>query len=143
MEQKRFVKVGLTVEHFRAYVAMIDKEVSDYFDSSPNFKTYQSGSTKEWSKFHTFNALSEITIFTASRTLQGEEVRKGLDTTVADYYHDLDGGFTPLNFLFPNLPLPSYWRRDRAHKKMSDFYLGVIKKRKEEGSSEVSSHHQF
>ncbi|KAG8944406.1 Lanosterol 14-alpha-demethylase [Tulasnella sp. 424] len=136
MEQKRFVKVGLTIEHFRAYVAMIDKEVGDYLDSSRFFGTYQSGNTSEWGKFNAFRALSELTILTASRTLQGEEVRNGLDASFAKYYHDLDGGFTPLNFLFPNLPLPSYWRRDRAHKKMSDFYISVIQKRKEEGGSE-------
>lgn len=137
MEQKRFVKVGLTIEHFRAYVAMIDKEVGDYLDSSRFFGDYQAGNTSEWGKFNAFRALSELTILTASRTLQGEEVRNGLDASFAKYYHDLDGGFTPLNFLFPNLPLPSYWRRDRAHKKMSDFYISVIQKRKEQGGSEV------
>ncbi|KAG8893670.1 Lanosterol 14-alpha-demethylase, partial [Tulasnella sp. 403] len=133
MEQKRFVKVGLTIEHFRAYVPMIDKEVENFLNSSPMFKTYQSGKN-EWGSFHSFKALSQITIFTASRTLQGEEVRRGLDASVADLYRDLDGGFTPINFLFPNLPLPSYYRRDRAHKKMSDFYVSVIQKRKAEGS---------
>lgn len=134
MEQKRFVKVGLTNEHFRAYVGMIDKEIEDYFNSSDRFKTWQSGKTDVWGTFHTFNALSEITIFTASRTLQGEEVRAGMSASVADLYHDLDGGFTPINFLFPNLPLPSYRRRDIAHQKMSDFYVSVIQKRKENGA---------
>lgn len=138
MEQKRFIKAGLTTDHFKSYVGMIDKEVGDYFHTSPFFKGYRSGDTHQWHSFHAFKALSEITIFTASRTLQGSEVREGLDASFADLYHDLDGGFTPINLLFPNLPLPSYWRRDRAHKKMSDFYVSIIQKRKEQGASEVS-----
>ncbi len=138
MEQKRFVKVGLTIDHFKAYVPLIVKELNDYLNSSPTLSVFQTGRTDSWGSFHTFKALSQITIFTASRTLQGQEVRDGLDSSVADLYHDLDAGFTPINFLFPNLPLPSYWRRDRAHKKMSDFYVNVIQKRKEDGGSEVS-----
>lgn len=43
-----------------------------------------------------FKTSSEITIFTASATLQGKEVRAGLDASFAQLYHDLDGGFTPL-----------------------------------------------
>jgi hypothetical protein len=33
--------------------------------------------------------------------------------------NDLGGSFTPLNFMFPNLPLESYRRRGEVHKKMS------------------------
>lgn len=75
--------------------------------------------------------MSELTIFTASRTLQGEEVRNALDGSFADLYHDLDGGFQPINMLFPNLPLPAYRKRDRAQKKMSDFYVEIQQKRKD------------
>jgi hypothetical protein len=49
-----------------------------------------------------FTTSSEITILTASATLQGREVRKAMDKSFAELYHDLDGGFTPLvsrNFL--------------------------------------------
>ena len=57
-------------------------------------------------------------------------MRSSLDKTFAKRYMDLDGGFTPLNFMFPNLPLPSYYRRDRAHKAMSDFYVDILRKRR-------------
>jgi sterol 14-demethylase len=53
-----------------------------------------------------------------------------MDKTFSQLYTDLDGGFTPLNFLFPNLPLESYRKRDRAQKKMSDFYVDIIRRRK-------------
>jgi sterol 14-demethylase len=80
--------------------------------------------------------MAQITILTASRTLQGEEVRSKLDKTFADLYTDLDGGFTPLNFMFPNLPLESYKKRDKAQKAMSDFFVGILKN-KLNGSSQV------
>ena len=58
----------------------------------------------------------EITIFTASRSLFGDEMRRIFDRSFAQLYSDLDKGFTPINFVFPNLPLPHYWRRDAAQK---------------------------
>ena len=75
-----------------------------------------------------------------------------MDKSFAQLYHDLDGGFTPLvslvichdpifrfadrglaraqNFVFPNLPLPSYRRRDRAQAKMREFYVSILEKRR-------------
>lgn len=34
------------------------------------------------------------------------------------------------NFVFPNLPLPSYRRRDRAQLKMREFYVSILEKRR-------------
>ncbi|CAE6447119.1 unnamed protein product [Rhizoctonia solani] len=87
---------------------------------------------KEWGRFHALDTLSGLTILTASRTLQGNEVRSSLNKTFSQVYKDLDGGFTPINFAFANLLLPSYWRRDQAQQKMSDFYVNIIKKRREQ-----------
>ncbi|TFK75170.1 cytochrome P450 [Pluteus cervinus] len=130
MEQKKFVKFGLSTENFRAYVGMIEEEVEDFMTHDPTFKAFQSNDVTEWGTFDVSNALAEITILTASRTLQGKEVRSNLDKSFSGLYNDLDGGFTPVNFLFPNLPLESYRRRDRAHKKMSAFFVDIIKKRR-------------
>lgn len=139
MEQKKFVKIGLSTENFRAYVPMFEKEVEDFFDHDPAFFAYQLDDINEWGTFHAYRKMAEITILTASRTLQGRAIRASLDKGFADIYRDLDGGFTPINFLFPNLPLPSYKRRDVAQKAMSDFYVDIIKKRKAEGRLEVRS----
>jgi sterol 14-demethylase len=76
--------------------------------------------------------MSEMTILTAARTLQGAEIRASLDKKFADLYHDLDNGFKPINWLFPNLPLPSYKKRDKAQRAMSDFYVKIIEKRRAE-----------
>ncbi|KAF9243435.1 cytochrome P450 [Melanogaster broomeanus] len=133
MEQKKFVKVGLSTENFRAYVGMIEDEVDDYMKTDAAFLIYQMNDINEWGRFDATDIMAQITILTASRTLQGKEVRENLDKSFSELYNALDGGFTPLNFLFPNLPLESYRKRDEAHKKMSAFYVDIVRKRKESG----------
>ncbi|KIJ52426.1 hypothetical protein M422DRAFT_243211 [Sphaerobolus stellatus SS14] len=134
MEQKKFVKVGLSVDNFRVYIEMIENEVLRFLETDPSFFYYQTDDVDQWGAFHAYRKMAEITILTASRTLQGKEIREAVDgPAFAERYHDLDGGFTPLNMMFPNLPLPSYRKRDIAQKAMSDFYVGIIEKRREEG----------
>lgn len=141
MEQKRFVKFGLTTENFRRYTSLITKEVDDLLNTHIAFKAYQSAQatsakTQEaapWGSFPTFKTMAELTIYTATRTLQGEEIRQAIDGSFADLYHDLDGGFKPINLLLPGLPLPMNIRRDRAQKKMSDFYVNIINQRRSKG----------
>ncbi|KAG9085250.1 Lanosterol 14-alpha-demethylase, partial [Ceratobasidium sp. 370] len=129
MEQKKFIKFGLTGENFREYVRMIADETNSLLEKELSAVSCPKNS-EGWGGFHALKTMAELTILTASRTLQGKEVRESLDKSFAQTYQDLDGGFTPLNFLFPNLPLPSYRRRDRAHKKMSDFYVRIIGNRR-------------
>jgi sterol 14-demethylase len=136
MEQKKFVKVGLSTENFRAYVSMFEQEVDDFMRSDQAFIIWQMNDINEWGRFDVTDIMAQITILTASRTLQGKEVRSGLDKSFSALYNDLDGGFTPLNFMFPNLPLESYRRRDEAHKKMSEYYTDIIRKRRESGHSD-------
>jgi len=137
MEQKKFVKVGLSTENFRVYVGQITDEVTGFMKGDEGFSAFWRDGKSE-APVDIFKAMCEITILTASRTLQGREVRESLDKSYADLYHDLDGGFTPINFVIPNLPLPANFRRDRAQKLMSDFYRGIIEKRRKEGGDSVS-----
>ena len=76
-------------------------------------------------------SMAELTIYTASRSLQGKEVREKFDSTFADLYHDLDMGFTPINFMLPWAPLPQNRKRDFAQKKMAQTYMGIIEARRE------------
>ncbi|KAF5346166.1 hypothetical protein D9758_009926 [Tetrapyrgos nigripes] len=130
MEQKKFIKVGLTRDNFRKYIDMIVDEVETFLNTDPAFNVYQTGDTSKWGQFDALQVLADVTILTASRTLQGKEVRSSLDKSFSNLYADLDGGFTPINFMFPNLPLESYRKRDAAQKKMSDFYVQIIQERK-------------
>jgi sterol 14-demethylase len=128
------VKFGLSTENLRSYVPKITKETVDFLSNELHL------SSTKWQSFDVLHALSELTILTASGCLQGKEVRSSLDKTFARRYEALDRGFTPLNFMFPNLPLPSYRARDKAQREMSEFYQAIIRKRRE-GTHDVSSGH--
>lgn len=133
MEQKKFVKAGLSVESFRAYVDMIKNEVEQFVKTDSAFLNLQTNDCNEWGRFDATNVIAQIMTLTASRTLQGHEVRQALDKSFTRLLDALDNGFVPLRFLFPNLPLESYRRRREAHKKISDFYVSIIQKRRESG----------
>ncbi|PIL35698.1 cytochrome P450 [Ganoderma sinense ZZ0214-1] len=130
MEQKKFVKVSLTIDKFRSYVGMIEDEVKDYLNSDTSFRAYQMDDINEWGAFPVLKTFAEVTILTASRTLQGREIRERLTKDYAQVYSDLDHGFTPLHWMIPGLPLPSYRKRDAAHLKMSNFYQSLIRARR-------------
>jgi len=86
--------------------------------------------------------MAELTIFTASRTLQGKEVRERLNSTFADLYHDLDMGFQPINFALPWAPLPANRKRDDANRKMSEVYLELIRGRRAAQASKNYKHEE-
>ncbi|KAF2405286.1 14-alpha sterol demethylase Cyp51B [Trichodelitschia bisporula] len=123
MEQKKFVKFGLSAEALRSYVTLISAEVNEHLDRSHAF-------TADKGTFDVVHTMAEITIYTASRSLQGKEVRSKFDSSFADLYHDLDMGFSPVNFMLPWFPLPHNRRRDAAHKKMVETYMEIIKARR-------------
>lgn len=120
MEQKRFVKGAMSAQNLRSYVSIIEQETTNYF------KRWKGKSGES----EIFTALSELTIMTASACLMGPEIRSQLDERVAKLYHDLDQGFQPINFLFKWLPIPSYWRRDRANAEMRSLFLRIMKQRR-------------
>ncbi|OQE34582.1 hypothetical protein PENCOP_c017G04004 [Penicillium coprophilum] len=131
MEQKKFVKFGLTSEALRSYVHLIMNEVDDFVKNSPALQDAKG-------TFNVSKVISEITIYTASRSLQGQEVRDRFDSTFAEMYHDLDKGFAPINFMLPWAPLPHNRKRDAAQKKMTDTYMDIIKARRASGDKKDS-----
>lgn len=122
----QFVKFGLTSEALRSYVPLIAKEVTEYVARCPNFQG-TSGTVNIPAR------MAELTIFTASRALQGDEVRERFDAAFAELYHDLDMGFSPINFMLSWAPLPHNRARDRAQRKMAQTYTDIIKARRAAG----------
>lgn len=127
VEQKRFVKFGLTQAALEAHVRLIEQETLDYIKTSGAFKG-QAGIVDVPA------VLAQITIYTAGRTLQGVEVRRRLTDEFAALYHDLDLGFNPLNFILPWAPLPGNRRRDAAHARMRAIYFDIIAERRTRGA---------
>lgn len=110
----------------------MEEEVRSFLDRTPDFKA-SSGIAQ------LPPVMAQITIFTASRTLQGKEVRAKLDSTFASLYHDLDDGFQPINFMLPWFPLPQNRKRDIAQRKMTQIYTDIIKERRSKGASAKDS----
>ncbi|KAL4781155.1 cytochrome P450 [Aspergillus varians] len=131
MEQKKFVKYGLTSDALRSYIQLITAEVDDFAQKSPSFQAPKG--VLDVSK-----TVAEITIYTASRSLQGKEVRDKFDSTFAELYHDLDMGFAPINFMLPYAPLPHNRKRDAAQKRMAETYTEIIKARRKMGDKKDS-----
>ncbi|KAL9100419.1 MAG: hypothetical protein Q9163_004201 [Psora crenata] len=133
MEQKRMVKFGLTSDALKSYVPLITSEIQSYIRKSPMFSSFRPHGT-----FDVPKVMAEITIYTASLSLQGREVRSKFDSSFADLYHDLDMGFSTINFMFPWAPLPRNRKRDRAQQKMAQTYFDIIKERRRAGNQRDS-----
>jgi sterol 14-demethylase len=67
-----------------------------------------------------------LTNFTSSRCLLGKEFREGMNEEFAAVYHDLEKGVTPLAYINAHLPIPSFWKRDRARVRMVEMITQVI-----------------
>lgn len=128
----QFVKFGLTTEAFKSYVPLIVGEVMSFLKSDKQFVGKNSGI------LDVPPAMGELTLYTASRALQGKEVRSKFNTFFAELFHDLDAGFQPINFMMPWAPLPQNRKRDRANRKMTETYLEIIKDRRENGTEKDS-----
>ena len=123
----QLLKLGLTTESLRCYIPKFVKEVEDYVRTSPYFK----GNT---GIVNITEVMAEITIYTASGSLLGNEVRAMFDSTFATLYRHLDDGFQPINFILPGLPLPQNFRRDHARKTMEKLFSDIIRERREKGN---------
>lgn len=105
---------------------MITNECLSYFKRNPDFQT-QSGTVNIPPK------MAQLTIFTASHALQGKAVRDQFDESLADLYHDLDMGFSPVNFMLHWAPLPHNARRDHAQRTVAKIYTETMKTRRQNG----------
>lgn len=117
------MKIGLTTDAFRSYVPIIQDEVETFVKRSAAFKG-QKG------KINIPDAMAEITIYTASHSLQGKEVRDRFDASFAALYHDLDMGFSPINFMLHWAPLPHNRARDHAQRTVAKTYMEIIQSRR-------------
>lgn len=127
---EQLIKNTLTTEAFRTYVPIISDEVNDYFKKNADFKG-PSGIVNIPPK------MAQLTIFTASHTLQGKAVRDQFDESLADLYHDLDMGFTPINFMLPWAPLPQNRTRDHARETVAKIYKDTIAARRKSNEKDA------
>ncbi len=79
----------------------------------------------EWTKV--------LTNFTSSHCLLGPEFRNEMTEEFAAVYHDLERGVTPVAYINPYLPLPSFRVRDRARVRLVEMISGIVRQRRESG----------
>ena len=73
-----------------------------------------------------------LTNFTSSRCLLGAEFREGMTEEFASVYHDLEKGVTPLAYINAHLPIPSFYKRDKARVRMVEMITRIIDARRRE-----------
>jgi sterol 14-demethylase len=71
-----------------------------------------------------------LTNFTSSHCLIGREFRENMSEEFARVYHDLERGVTPIAYINPYLPLPSFRKRDKARERLEQMISGIIEERK-------------
>ncbi|MBK7973701.1 MAG: cytochrome P450 [Deltaproteobacteria bacterium] len=78
-------------------------------------------------------AMKELSIYIASRCLLGQEIRERLDSEFSDLFVDLEKGFNPFAFFWPNAPLPGFRKRDRARARLSELIGAIVDERLTKG----------
>jgi sterol 14-demethylase len=76
---------------------------------------------------------AELTIYTSSSCLIGTEFREELTGELVPIFKDLEKGTDALAYVNPYLPLPVFWKRDRARRRLVEIIEGIIARRKAEG----------
>ena len=73
---------------------------------------------------------SELTIYTSSGCLIGRQFREELTPEYFKIFYELEKGTDALAYVNPNLPLPSFWARDRARRRMVGLLTEVFERRR-------------
>jgi sterol 14alpha-demethylase len=121
-EQIRMLFPALRDQRLQSYAQFMADEAENFFE-----KWGDSG------EVDLLVSMNELTTYVASRCLVGHEFRQNLSAEFASLYHDLEGGLNMIAFFQPNLPLPSFKRRDRARVRMVQLISQIIADRRATG----------
>jgi sterol 14-demethylase len=123
-QQLGFFHDALRESRLKTYAAGFIEEAEHYFSSWADEGVVDF-----------YDVGNELTIYTSSRSLLGNEFRKKLSKEFAELYGEMEGALNLVAFFNPYLPLPSFRRRDRARKRMVELITGIIEQRRREGWS--------
>jgi len=121
-QQLKMLMPALRDKPMRGYAGLIVQEVEDII------KSWGESGEIDLAMF-----MKELTIYTASHCLLGKEFRYELSSEFAQIYHDLEAGVQPIAYVFPNLPIPSFRRRDKARVRLVKLVEQIIEKRAKSG----------
>lgn len=122
MEQLHMLLPALQAQRMRTYGEIVAKEVDL--------------ATKDWGEsgevdFYEFTGA--LTNFTSSACLLGKEFREELSVEFSKVYYDLERSIVPLVYIHPHLPLPVFFRRDRARARLGEMVSSIVQRRKKSG----------
>lgn len=76
---------------------------------------------------------AELTIYTSSGALIGPEFREELGPELVPLFADLERGTDPVAYVNPNLPIPSFRKRDRARRQLVAYLQAIFERRERAG----------
>jgi len=102
-------------------VPMMEDEVENYLKE----KWIDQGSVDFYAE------VSTIVMRTSVRCLQGDQIRELISngSKYVEWMHDIDRSLSIISFFFPNLPLPTFKRRDDSRKRIGDTFRQVLQHR--------------
>lgn len=109
--------------------ALRDKPMRTYSDLIVEEVENLIGSWGEAGEIDLLAFTKELTIYTSSHCLLGPEFRHELNREFAEIYHDLEQGIKPIAYVFPNLPLPVFRRRDQARLRLQGIVTEIMQRR--------------
>lgn len=118
-EQLKMIMPSLRMEAMRSHSFKIVQEVDDII--------------ADWGRdgsVELVEFMKQLTINTASHCLLGKEFRYELTDEFSSIYNDLEKGVSPLAYHFPNLPIPSFKKRDKARVRLQELVAGIVEKRR-------------
>jgi sterol 14-demethylase len=118
-QQLKFVRNGLTGPSMMAHARKIITEVHDFF-----------ATWGDEGEVNLRDALAELTILTAARTLLGSEIRSRVDREFAPLYRTLNEGMTHLSIFWPTAPTHAHRVRDQSRAAIAKIFSGVIQERR-------------
>jgi sterol 14-demethylase len=121
-EQLGFFHEALREARMRTYAQGFIDEATDYFS--------------KWSDtgiIDMYEVGNELTIYTSSRSLLGNEFRQKLSGEFARLYADMEAGLSALAFMAPNLPTPAFRKRDKARARMVELITAIVEDRQRRG----------
>ncbi|MXX06857.1 MAG: cytochrome P450 [Gammaproteobacteria bacterium] len=122
-EQLGFLFPALRESAMRRYVRIMFEEAESF-----------AGTLGQEGELDLPYAMNELTANIASRCFLGEEIRGEVDSGFAEAYHDLQNGINTLGFFFPRLPTRAHRMRDRARRKITEIFSGIMRERRRTGA---------
>lgn len=121
-EQMRLVMMSLRDVPMRSYPPLVEEETLKMLAKL--------GDEGELDLLH---FCKELFLYTATRCLMGEDVRAGVDAEFEELYGNLEKAINPLAYFYPNLPIPTFQRRDAARARLVERVTTILEKRARSG----------